>query len=86
MTGPQAIGKWLTEYFRSLMARGALEPADPERTAYQFIHALRGDLYMQVMLNPTRRPTETEIEQHIGFVVDTFLAGARSGAKQASAQ
>jgi AcrR family transcriptional regulator len=76
-TGPQVIGKWLTEFFRGVMVRGAIAPADPERTAYQFIHALRGDLYMQVMLNPTRAPTAAEIEQHIDFVVRFFLAGAK---------
>jgi AcrR family transcriptional regulator len=75
-TGPQAIGKWLTDYFRNLMTRGVLAEADPERTAFQFIHALRGDLYMQVLLNPTRRPTESELARHIDFVVAAFLAGA----------
>ena len=51
-----------------------------ERTAHQFIHALRGDLYLQNLLNPTRRPTESELNRHIDFVVETFLAGARKSA------
>ena len=76
-TGPQAVGKWLTEFFRGVAAAGLITTRDPERTAYQFIHALRGDLYMQALLNPTRRPTETEIAQHIDFVVETFLDGIR---------
>jgi hypothetical protein len=54
-----------------------IETTDPERTAHQFIHGLRGDLYLQNLLNPTRRPTESELNRHIDFVVDTFLAGAR---------
>ena len=76
-TGPQVIGKWLTEFFRGVAAAGLIQISDPERTAYQFIHGLRGDLYMQVMLNPTRRPTEAELNRHIDFVVDTFLDGVR---------
>jgi len=76
-TGPQVIGKWLTEFFRGVAAAGLITTTDPERTAYQLIHALRGDLYMQVQLNPTRRPTETELHKHIDFVVETFLDGVR---------
>jgi AcrR family transcriptional regulator len=76
-TGPQVIGKWLTEFFRNVAAAGLIKTTDPERIAYQFIHALRGDLYMQALLNPTRRPTETEIDRHIDFVIAAFLDGAR---------
>src|SRR5689334_19204637 len=72
-TGPAAVGKHLTEFFRNVAASGLIVTSDPERTAYQFIHALRGDLYMQALLNPTRRPTETELSKHIDFVVETFL-------------
>jgi AcrR family transcriptional regulator len=76
-TGPQVVGKWLTEFFRGVMGRGLIVNSDPEHTAYQFIHALRADLYMQVLLNPTRAPTEAELDAHIDFVVRAFLAGAR---------
>jgi AcrR family transcriptional regulator len=76
-TGPQVIGKWLTEFFRGIAARGLISTSAPERTAFQFIHALRGDLYMQVLLNPTRAPTRAELEAHIDFVVRTFLDGCR---------
>jgi AcrR family transcriptional regulator len=76
-TGPQTVAKYMTEFFRSVAAAGLIETSDPERTANQFIHALRGDLYLQNLLNPTRRPTESELKRHIDFVVETFLAGAR---------
>jgi TetR/AcrR family transcriptional regulator, mexJK operon transcriptional repressor len=76
-TGPQMVAKYMTEFFRSVAASDLIETTDPERTANQFIHALRGDLYLQNFLNPTRRPTESELNRHIDFVVDTFLAGAR---------
>jgi len=76
-SGPQSCGKGMTRFFANVMARGLISDADPERTAFQFIHALRGDLYMQVMLNPTRAPTAAEIDQHIDFVVRAFLDGYR---------
>jgi len=81
-SGPQACGRRLADYFRRAMAHGVLAVDDPERSAFQFIHSLRSDLYMQVLLNPTRGPTETEIEQHIEFTIRTFLDGhrAKSGA------
>ncbi len=76
-SGPQCCGRGMTNFFAGVMARGLIRKADPERTAYQFIHALRGDLYMQVLLNPTRAPTPHEIDQHIDFVVASFLDGFR---------
>lgn len=76
-TGPQTVAKYLTEFFRSVAAAGLIATTDPERSAHQFIHSLRGDLYLQNLLNPTRRPTESELKRHIDFVVETFLTGAR---------
>jgi AcrR family transcriptional regulator len=76
-TGPQTVAKYLTEFFRSVAAAGLIRTTDPERSAHQFIHSLRGDLYLQNLLNPTRRPTESELRRHIDFVVETFLTGAR---------
>lgn len=80
-TGPQMVAKYLTEFFRGLAAAGLIETSDAERSANQFIHALRGDLYLQNLLNPTRRPTEAELNRHIDFVVETFLAGAKPPAR-----
>jgi AcrR family transcriptional regulator len=77
-SGPQSCGKGMTRFFSGVMERGLMRRADPERTAFQFIHALRGDLYMQVMLNPTRAPTPQEIDRHIDFVVAAFLDGFRA--------
>jgi AcrR family transcriptional regulator len=76
-SGPQSCGKGMTRFFGSVMERGLIKRADPERTAFQFIHALRGDLYMQVLLNPTRAPTPHEIDRHIDFVIRAFLDGYR---------
>jgi len=79
-TGPQTVAKYMTAFFRDVAATGAIEAPDPERIAHQFIHTLRGDLYLQVLLNPTRRPTESELNKHIDFVVETFLSGIRKTA------
>jgi TetR/AcrR family transcriptional repressor of mexJK operon len=79
-TGPQTVAKYMTEFFRGVAAARLIETKDPERTAHQFIHSLRGDLYLQNLLNPTRRPTESELNRHIDFVVDTFLDGVRAKA------
>jgi TetR/AcrR family transcriptional regulator, mexJK operon transcriptional repressor len=80
-TGPQMVAKYMTEFFRGVAGSGLIATTDPERTANQFIHALRGDLYLQNLLNPTRRPTEGELNRHIDFVVDSFLAGVRAKAR-----
>ncbi len=77
-SGPQSCGKGMTRFMAGVMERGLLKRSDPERAAYQFIHALRGDLYMQVLLNPTRAPTGQEIEAHIDYVVRAFLDGLRA--------
>jgi len=76
-TGPQTVAKYMTEFFRGVASAGLIATTDPERTAHQFIHSLRGDLYLQNLLNPTRRPTESELNRHIDFVVETFLDGVR---------
>lgn len=76
-TGPRNCGRSLADFFREMMARRQIRAADPERTSFMFIHAVRGDLYMQVLLNPTRAPTAAEIDAHIDFVVRNFLEGYR---------
>src|SRR5262249_47003999 len=72
-TGPQAVTARIAEFFRAAAARGQLETADPEQLAHFFVHALRGDHHNRVLFNPTRMPTEQELERHIDFVVRTFL-------------
>ncbi|HVO01552.1 MAG TPA: TetR/AcrR family transcriptional regulator [Candidatus Cybelea sp.] len=82
-SGPRRCGHWLADFIRGMMVRGQIRAADPERTAFSFIHALRGDLYMQVLLNPTRAPTQAEIDAHIDFVIRNFLEGYRAAGTDA---
>jgi len=76
-TGPQAVTIRVAAFFRAAAARGQLETDDPEQLAHFFIHALRGDHHNRVLFNPTRMPTEQEIDRHIDFVVRTLLRCCR---------
>jgi AcrR family transcriptional regulator len=71
--GPRAIFQRVADMLRTAAAHGQIKITDAEATAHFFIDALRGHIHMQVLLNPTRRPTPQEIERHVDFVVETFL-------------
>lgn len=75
--GPRVGLNIVTNFFRNCAEARLLEAAEPELLADFFLGALRGGLYMRAVLNPTRIPTQPEIERHIDFVVDTFLNGIR---------
>ena len=77
-TGPQPIVQRVAELLRSAAARGQIKISDAERMAHFFIDALRGHMHMQVLLNPTRRPTPKEIARHVEFVVENFLRACRA--------
>lgn len=79
-TGPQAIFRRVAEMLRSAAARGQIALTDVDAMAHFFIDALRGHVHMEVMLNPTRRPTPKEIERHVDFVVQTLLRACRHSA------
>lgn len=80
-TGPQAIFRRVVEMLRSAAARGQIDISDAEAMAHFFIDALRGHIHMEVLLNPTRRPTPKEIERHVDFVVEKFLRACRFPAR-----
>lgn len=76
-TGPHAIFQRVAEVLRTAAASGEIAAPDADGMAHFFIDALRGHVHMQVLLNPTRRPTPKEIARHVDFVVDTFLRACR---------
>jgi AcrR family transcriptional regulator len=80
-TGPQVIFRKVADMLRSAAARGQIAISDAEGMAHFFIDALRGHVHMEVMLNPTRRPTQKEIERHVDFVVENFLRACRPSAR-----
>jgi AcrR family transcriptional regulator len=71
--GPQVIFQRVADILRSAASRGQVQIEDVECMAHFFLDALRGHIHLQVLLNPTRRPTPKEIERHVDFVVKTFL-------------
>jgi TetR/AcrR family transcriptional regulator, mexJK operon transcriptional repressor len=75
--GPRASLAVVAKFFRECAARGLIETADPEALADHFLAALRGTVFMRALLNPTRVPTEVEIDRHIDSVVEVFLRSAR---------
>lgn len=81
--GPRAAQAVVARFFRDCAERGRLEASDAEPLAEYFLGALRGSLFNRALLNPTRAPTEKEVERHIDFVVDTFLRGCRAPARAA---
>jgi len=81
-TGPQVIFRKVADMLRSAAARGQITISDVEGMAHFFIDAVRGHVHMEVMLNPTRRPTQKDIERHVDFVVENFLRACRLQARQ----
>ena len=72
-TGPQVIFRKVADMLRSAAARGQIIISDAEGMAHFVIDALRGHVHMEVLLdNPTRRPTQKEIERHVDFVMGEF--------------
>lgn len=78
--GPSAASAAVARFFSECAARGLIEAADPDSLADYFLGALRGSLFNRSLLNPTRAPTEKEVERHIDFVIDMFLRGCRAPA------
>jgi AcrR family transcriptional regulator len=73
-TGPEALNRSLADFFRVHMQRGTIEPGDPERLANYFLGALRADLHLRSLFNPTRTPSPREISAHVEYVVSTFAS------------
>ena len=79
--GPRVIMGAVAKFFRECMDKGALETSDPEQLADCFLASLRGTLFNRAVMNPTRIPTQPELDKHIDFVVETFLRGVQPRAK-----
>lgn len=79
--GPRSAAAAVARFFSDYAARGLIGAAEPEALADCFLGALRGSLFNRSLLNPTRAPTEKEIERHIDFVVELFLRGCGAPAK-----
>ncbi|HEX9463824.1 MAG TPA: TetR/AcrR family transcriptional regulator [Alphaproteobacteria bacterium] len=75
--GPRVALEIVAKFFRKCADAGLLETSEPELLADCFLGALRGAQYNRAVLNPTRIPTQQELERHIDFVIEIFLRGLR---------
>lgn len=73
--GPAVGNSILGRYLRAHADTGALVIPDPVLLGAQLYQAMVGQLQMRLLLDPTDRPTRTEINRHVGLAVETFLAG-----------
>jgi TetR/AcrR family transcriptional repressor of mexJK operon len=82
---PRAGTKLIANLFRDCAGRGQIDAPEPELLASYFLSALRGDLFLRALFNPTRLPTAQEIEQHIEFVIATFLRSCHCPSRDGAA-
>lgn len=75
--GPRATLAVVVKFFRECVDKGVIETSEPDLLADCFLASLRGSLFNRAVLNPTRVPTQQEIEHNVDFIVDTFLRGVR---------
>ena len=74
--GPETVNRRLADFFRSKAQAGQITVPDPDRLANYFTGALRGDLQLRSLFNPTRAPTAREIRTHVEYVVGIFMTEA----------
>jgi AcrR family transcriptional regulator len=71
--GPARGRRGLEEYFRSAMARGALEVPDCGLAAEQFLSLCKGSTHLQFMLNLIPIPSPEELRLQVGHAVRAFM-------------
>lgn len=76
-TGPGRGRKLLAEYFEQQTLRGALDLADCETAASQFMGLLLSSLQMQCLLGVREAPGPEEIQLFVQTAVARFLDGCR---------
>ena len=75
--GPGRGAKLLAERLEAARARGEIEVRDCLAAANLFVGMVRGNLYLERVLQLRPPPGEEEIEAHADTVVDIFLDGLR---------
>jgi AcrR family transcriptional regulator len=75
--GPGKGAKLLAEWLEAARARGEIEARDCLAAANLFIGMVRGNFYLERVLQLRPPPSEEEIEAHVDGVVDIFLDGLR---------
>jgi hypothetical protein len=75
--GPGRGAKLLAEQLEAARARGEIEVRDCLVAANLFVGMVRGNLYLERVLQLRPPPGEEEIEAYVDTVVDIFLNGLR---------
>ena len=63
----------LTESFAQMVAQGELDTGDPAAAAALFAYAVLGPHQDQALLQPNRRLTRSDLDEHVDHVVAAFL-------------
>ena len=63
----------LTESFAQMVAQGELDTGDPAAAAALFAYAVLGPHQDQALLQPNRRLTRSDLDEHVNHVVAAFL-------------
>ena len=63
----------LTESFAQMAAQGELDTGDPAAAAALFAYAVLGPHQDQALLQPNRRLTRSDLDEHVDHVVAAFL-------------
>lgn len=78
--GPDRGADWVADILRDASLRGEIHVEDPKLAAQRFLGILRGNLYMEVVLD-LRKPLEAdEIASTAVSAVDLFLNGVKARA------
>ncbi|MDR2788374.1 MAG: TetR/AcrR family transcriptional regulator [Candidatus Accumulibacter sp.] len=75
--GPGKGARLLAKWLEAARARGEIEARDCLAAANSFIGMVRGNLYLERVLQLRPPPGEEEIESYVDTVVDVFLNGLR---------
>lgn len=73
-TGPSRVIDRLKAVLDQGCAAGALNIADTETAAHQFVELCRADLFYKIILCVEPKPTKRRIEKVITSAVETFMA------------
>jgi TetR/AcrR family transcriptional repressor of mexJK operon len=78
-SGPMRCKELFADYLKGQHQRGTLHVSDPTRAANLFFSMLVGRMHMRLLLGVDKRIPQTEISEHIHYVVGVFLRGQMPG-------
>ncbi len=76
--GPDLAASWVADILAQACARGEIQVDDPKLAAQRFMGILRGNLYMEIVLDLSRPMDSAEIDNTARSAVDLFLNGVKT--------